>query len=278
MIAFDSNMIIDYTPLPLFFIITYNILEDMNKCLVSIITPAYNCKNTIKETYESIKNQSFNSWEWIIVEDHSTDQSFAYIKEMVQNDSRVIVLRTKTNSGAAVARNVGIERAKGQYIAFLDSDDLWKRDKITHQIDFMKNNGYSFTYTNYDLLYENGSIKKYVPKRDKIDYNTLLKRCDIGCLTVIYDTSALGKVFMPIDCKKREDYGAWLDITKKGVVAYKLNESLSIYRISSTSVSFNKFKMIKYHYNVYRNHEKFGVVKAIWYLFLHSMNKIFAKY
>jgi teichuronic acid biosynthesis glycosyltransferase TuaG len=100
----------------------------MNKPLVSIITPAFNCKDTIKETYESIKSQTFESWEWIVVEDHSKDDTFEYIKELIKDDNQVVLLQTDKNSGAAVARNLGIEKASGKYIAFLDSDDLWKKN------------------------------------------------------------------------------------------------------------------------------------------------------
>lgn len=245
---------------------------------VSIITPAYNCKNTIKETYESIKSQTFCSWEWIVVEDNSSDGSFEFIKEMIKHDKRVVLLKTSVNRGAAVARNIGIERASGRFIAFLDADDLWKENKLERQISFMLSNNYCFTYTNYDLLYDNGLVKQFKPKKDKTNYKSLLKRNDIGCLTAIYDSTLIGKVYMPIDCEKREDYGAWLDITRNGVIAHKLDESLSVYRISNNSVSSNKTGLLKYHYRVYRIHERFNVIKSLWYLFVFSINKLFCKY
>ena len=246
--------------------------------LVSIITPAFNCENTIKETYESIKNQSFYSWEWIIVEDHSNDNSFTIIKDIVKNDKRVIFFQTSKNSGAAIARNLGIRNAKGRYIAFLDADDLWEKEKLISQITFMEKNNYPFTFTNYDLLYCDGKIKKHRIKKDVVTYNQLLKTNYIGCLTVVYDTSILGKIFMPLDCEKREDHGAWLDITRKGINAYRLDEYLSIYRVGNESVSSNKAKMIKYQYRLYRKHEKFCAIKSLWFTFLCSVNKVFKKY
>jgi glycosyltransferase involved in cell wall biosynthesis len=246
--------------------------------LVSIITPAFNCENTIKETYESIKNQSFYSWEWIIVEDHSNDNSFTIIKDIVKNDRRVIFFQTSKNSGAAIARNLGISNAKGRYVAFLDADDLWEKEKLTSQITFMEKNNYSFTFTNYDLLYSNGKIRKHRIKKDVVTYKQLLKTNYIGCLTVVYDASILGKIFMPLDCEKREDHGAWLDITRKGVNAYRLDEYLSIYRIGNESVSSNKAKMMKYQYRLYRKHEKFCAIKSLWFTFLCSVNKVFKKY
>lgn len=245
---------------------------------VSIITPAYKCRDTIEETYKSILAQTFFDWEWIVVDDCSPDDSFSFIKKMTKNDKRVTVLQTPKNSGAAVARNVGIEKASGRYIAFLDSDDLWKEEKLSHQIKFMQENNYFFTFTNYDLLYSNGKIKQHRVKYDFITYRMLLKSNHIGCLTVIYDSKALGKVFMPLDCEKREDHGAWLDIVKTGVNAYRLDESLSIYRLGNKTVSSNKTKMMKYQYRLYHKHEKFSVIKSLWYTLICSFNKLIKKY
>lgn len=245
---------------------------------ISIITAAYNCSDTILETYNSIKKQTFFDWEWIVVEDHSTDDTFAVLKNLSSNDNRIILLQTPTNSGAAKARNLGISKASGRFIAFLDSDDMWKHDKLEKQLKFMLENNYAITYSNYDVLSPDGTVKPFIPKSNSTNYKQLLKKCDIGCLTVMYDTEKLSKVFMPIDTPKREDYTTWLDITRNGVVAYKLDENLAIYRLSSTSVSHNKFKMLKYHYNVYRKHERFNVFKSLYYLIIHSINKIFFKY
>ena len=250
----------------------------MKKSLVSIITPAFNCKDTIKETYESIKKQTYGFWEWIVIEDHSSDGSFEYIKEIIDGDDRVILLQTPQNSGAAVARNLGIEKAKGKYIAFLDADDLWKEDKLSHQIAFMNEKNCAFSFTNYDLLYSNGKIKNHRIRKDIVTYKQLLKTNYIGCLTAMYDSFILGKVFMPLDCEKREDHGAWLDIVRAGINAYRLDEYLSIYRIGNGTVSSNKAKMMKYQYRLYRKHEKFGVIKSLWYTLICSFNKLLKKY
>ena len=250
----------------------------MKAPLVSIITPAYNCVSTIEETYKSILSQTFSDWEWIIVEDHSKDDSYNFIKKIIKDDTRVTLLQTEKNSGAAIARNAGIEKARGRFIAFLDADDLWKKEKLEHQVEFMLKNNYSFTFTNYDVLFPNGKIVNYEIKKNQLTYKNLLRTNAIGCLTVIYDSEQLGKVFMPVDCYKREDYGAWLDITRNGTLAYKLNESLSIYRLDSNSVSSNKFRLLKYQYNVYRKHEKFNFIKSFWLLLICSLNKFAKKY
>ena len=246
--------------------------------IVSIITPAYNCKDTIKETYGSILSQTFSNWEWIVVEDHSKDDSFEYIKEIVKDDSKVVLLRTNKNSGAATARNVGIKAAKGKYIAFLDADDMWSPDKLEKQIAFMELNNCFISYSDYDVLYPNGEIKHYKPKAKSIGYKKILYKTDIGCLTGMYNAEALGKVYMPLDCEKREDHGFWLDLTRNGTVAYKISETLATYRIGNQGVSSNKRKMIKYQYRLYRRHEHFNVIKSWWYLFRRIANKVFHKY
>lgn len=250
----------------------------MNKPIVSIITPAFKCKSTIEETYQSIIKQSFRDWEWIIVEDNSNDGTYEFIKNLIKDDKRIILLKTNENSGAAIARNVGIEHAIGKYIAFLDSDDLWKPEKLQKQIKFMSDNCYAFTFTNYDLLFFSGNIKKHKIKKSQVRYKDLLKRNYIGCLTVVYDSDILGKIFMPLDCEKREDHGAWLDVTRNGTIAYKMNDYLSMYRIGNNTVSSNKFKMIKYQYRLYRKHEQFGPFKSMLFTLICSANKLFHKY
>jgi len=249
-----------------------------SETLVSIITPSYNSEKTLNETFLSIKQQTYPNWEWLIIDDHSKDSSFEMAKNIAKSDERIIVVQTERNSGAAAARNLGIQKARGRFIAFLDSDDMWKPNKLEEQINFMISTGASFTYSDYDILYPNKKTKTFSPKSLKTDYKHLLKKCDIGCLTVIYDSKVIGKRYMPLDTPKREDYAAWLDITKEGIVAHKIPKNLAIYRIQSNSVSYHKFKLVKFHWNVYRKHEKIGVFKSLYYLFVHSMNKIFNKY
>jgi len=245
---------------------------------VSIITPAFNCSKTIDETFGSILAQSFSNWEWIIVEDHSKDDSWEKLQSLKEKDKRIILLRTPQNSGAAAARNMAIEKARGRFIAFLDADDLWKPEKLTHQIAFMKKNKYCFSYSDYEVLYPDGRKKLYSPKRDWQDYKRLLKISEIGCLTVVYDAFCIGKRYMPLDCEKREDYGAWLDITKEGIIAHKIKESLATYRIVENSVSSRKSVMLKYHYRVYRNHLGLSCFGALKNTLVYSLRKAFAKY
>ena len=252
-----------------------NNVEEGTPVDVSIVTPAYNCVSTFKETFESVISQSFQNWEWIIVDDNSSDDSFAYIKQLVKDDSRIVVLQNEQNLGAAGARNRGIELSKGRYIAFIDADDIWEKSKLEVQIKFMQANGYGFSFSDYNLLFPNGKIKQFTKGKDEITYKSLLAGNDIGCLTVIYDTGKIGKRYMPMDCPKREDYGCWLDITKEGIVAHKLNLILATYRLSNNSVSSNKVRIIKYHYSVYKKHEKFNFLKSLYCLARVSFNKLF---
>lgn len=191
--------------------------------LVSIITPAYNSSATILETYNSIKNQTFSNWKWIVVNDCFTDNTINVINELAKSDSRIKAISLDSNSGAAVARNKGIEIAKGRFIAFLDSDNLWKKEKLDHQISFMINNGYSFTYTDYYIFFPNNKRKTFKSKKKFVTYKNLLHSNMIGCLTVMYDTSLVGKQYILLDAEKREDHAAWLDLVKISGKAYRLD-------------------------------------------------------
>ena len=145
---------------------------------VSIITSAYNASGTILETYESIKVQTFSNWEWLIVDDWSTDNTKEIIDDLAKKDDRIKVFQTEKNSGAASARNVAIEKASGKYIAFLDADDLWVSDKLETQLKFMNDNEYAFTYGNYEVFTAGKKRTLFRPKRDYCTYKTfLLYRC-----------------------------------------------------------------------------------------------------
>lgn len=252
----------------------YLIINTSIQTMVSIITPAFNASKTIFDTYYSLKSQTFEDWEWIVVDDCSTDNTFEIISEIAKKDNRVVLIRNCINSGAAQSRNAGISRAKGRYIAFIDSDDLWLSEKLAKQLEFMSKHNYPFTFTNYFIVKSSGKKRDYCVKRDFVTYKNILRTNPIGCSTVVFDSFVLGKQYMPTDSPKREDHAAWLDILKKSEKAYRLPESLTLYRVGNKSVSSNKFKMIKYQYRMYRDHEKFNCFKALWYTFIVSINKV----
>ena len=181
--------------------------------LVSIIMPNYNSAKFIRQTVESVIAQTYENWELIIVDDCSKDESMEIVAQL--GDERIRVMRNEVNSGAAVSRNHAIEAARGRWIAFLDSDDLWEADKLTRHIGFMVDNGVAFSFTHYAVLNShNELVTVFKPAKDTYDYTMILKHCYIGCSTVIYDSEKLGKCYMPTDAIKREDFACWLKILK----------------------------------------------------------------
>jgi cellulose synthase/poly-beta-1,6-N-acetylglucosamine synthase-like glycosyltransferase len=210
----------------------------------------------------------------IIVDDVSPDNSNEIIEKYSKKDSRIKLIKLEKNSGPAVARNRAIQEAKGRYIAFLDADDLWKSEKLEKQIKFMKEKNCALSYSIYETMSEEGILHhKYIKPPLKISYNDLLKSNYIGCLTAIYDTQKVGKIYMPL-INKRQDYGLWLKILRKSDFAYGIDESLAIYRIMSNSVSSNKLKLLKFNYKLFREHENFSIFKSFYYLGWNILIKV----
>jgi glycosyltransferase involved in cell wall biosynthesis len=245
--------------------------------MVSIITPSYNSSRFIAQTIESVLSQTYDNWEMIIVDDVSPDNSNEIIEKYVQRDSRIKLLKLEKNSGPAVARNRAIEEAIGRYIAFLDADDLWMSDKLQKQIDFMKTHNYELTYTAYETMSEDGvNLHFTITPPKKLNYQELLKANKIGCLSAIYDSKRIGKVYMPL-IKKRQDYGLWLRVLKKVDYAYGMDEVLGRYRIMSNSVSSNKLDLLKYNYRLFKEHENFSTLKSLYYLSWNIYIKLMKK-
>ena len=248
--------------------------------LVSIIMPSYNTGRFIKETIESVLDQSYPAWELIIVDDCSTDNTDEVVNQYLV-DERIRYIKNDTNSGAAVSRNRALREAKGKWIAFLDSDDLWEADKLQKQILFMKDNDYHFSYTNYVEIDEESKVNgKSVTGPKRISKHGMYNYCWMGCLTVMYDADAVGLIQIP-DIKKNNDYAMWLKVCKKAN-CYLLDETLARYRKRSGSISNHGYmKLIKWHYKLYWEAENknpissfvltvrnlfFGVLKKIIYV------------
>lgn len=248
--------------------------------LVSIIMPSYNTAKYIAETVQSVLAQTYQNWELIIVDDCSTDDTDEVVKPFL-SDSRIRYLKNEKNSGAAVSRNRALREAKGKWIAFLDSDDLWMPEKLEKQIAFMKENGYHFSYTDYMEIDEasrpNG---KTVTGPKKITKAGMFNYCWPGCLTVMYDAETVGLIQIA-DIKKNNDYAMWLKACKKAD-CYLLDESLAKYRKRTGSISNHGYmKLVKWHYKLFREAENqnpvssivltmrnlfFGVIKKIKYV------------
>ena len=236
----------------------------MQNNLISIITPSYKSKRFISQTIKSVLSQTYENWEMIIVDDVSPDDSNEIIEKYCKQDSRIKLIKLEKNSGPAVARNRAIEKAKGRYIAFLDADDLWLPEKLEQQLSFMKENNLSFTYSAYKLIDEEDSdLGVFIPPM-QASYSSILKTNPIGCLTAIYDTKKLGKIYMP-NILKRQDYGLWLNILKQINTTKGILEPLAVYRIRKNSVSSNKLKAASYQWKIYREVEKLNLFKSFYY-------------
>ncbi len=239
---------------------------------VSIITPVFNSENYLEETINSVLNQTYQNWELIIIDDCSTDNSVDIINKFLKNDSRIKFISLNKNSGVASARNSGIEVAKGRFIAFLDSDDIWDENKLEYQLSLMIKNDYALTYTAYRKINnENNVIAKHIPvKETGLRYKDLLKHNEIGFLSAIYDSDKIGKQnFLN---QGHEDYSFWLNILKKGFTAWGINKVLASYRVHSNGISSNKLKAITFTWNIYRNVEKLSLFDSIYYFIMYSIN------
>lgn len=242
--------------------------------LVSVVTPVYNSEKYIEKTISSVLNQTYPNLEIILVDDCSTDNSKEIISRIQKKDKRVKYVKLAKNSGAAVARNKGLETAKGQFIAFIDSDDMWKKDKLNQQIKFMNDKKIGFTYTAYETLAEDGTTQNnHIHIPNKINYSSLLKNTAIACSTVIIDKKFTGDFYMPL-VRKGQDTATWLQLLKKIDYAYGYDEVLSSYRKVAGSISSNKVAALKRTWNTYYNIEKLPFFKAIYYFSFYTFNAI----
>lgn len=245
--------------------------------LVSIVMPSYNTAKYIGESIESVLNQSYKNWELIIVDDCSTDETDDVVKPYL-SDARIHYLKNEKNSGAAVSRNFALREAKGKWIAFLDSDDLWHPEKLKKQIEFMVNGDHHFSYTNYEEIDEKSNpLGVSVTGPKKITKQGMYNYCWPGCLTVMYDAEIVGLVQIE-DIKKNNDYAMWLKVCRKAD-CFLLNEQLAKYRKRSGSISRHGIKtMIGWHYKLWHEVEKRNKLVSLWYtawnLFFGFLKKI----
>lgn len=244
--------------------------------LVSIIMPNWNCEQFVGETIHSVQSQSYQNWELIIIDDSSQDGSSDIIKSFAKEDNRVKLLQNNKNLGAAESRNLGLREAKGKWIAFLDSDDLWMPNKLEKQLEFMVANSYSYSYTCYCEIDDHGcetGVLVTGPKR--VSRLAMFAFCWPGCLTVVYNREAIGLVQIT-DIKKNNDYAMWLNVCQKSD-CYLLDECLAKYRRGRTgSVSNHSyFTMIKWHYKLWHEAMKKNPVTS---LFWTGMNIVFGVY
>jgi len=254
--------------------------------LVSIIMPSYNTARFIAESIQSVLAQTYTNWELIIVDDASTDNTDEVVAPYCHPreggnllSSKIHYLKNAQNSGAAVSRNRALAQAKGKWIAFLDSDDLWAPEKIEKQLKFMAENGYAFSYTRYEEIDEDGNpTGTLVGGPRRITKTGMFNYCWPGCLTVMYDREIVGDIQIA-DIRKNNDYAIWLKACRKAD-CYLLPEALASYRKRGGSIShgchseaqpknpvtkFTRFlTLIKWHYKLYREAEGLNPISSLW--------------
>ena len=243
----------------------------MNK-LVSIITPSFNSSRFIEECIDSVLLQTYDNWELLIVDDCSSDNSCEMIKKY--DDNRISLIELEKNVGAAETRNIAIRKAKGKYIAFLDSDDIWMPTKLEDQIYFMQEKNIAFSFSNYQPISEYGRKLFTVIKVPKImTYSSYLKNTMIGCLTVVIDRDKTGEFEMPY-IRSSHDMALWLLIMRRGFKAYGLDQNLAKYRIVSTSNTARKWQAALDVWKVYRTIEKLSFIYSVWCFINYVFNAI----
>ena len=246
----------------------------MNEPLVSIITPVYNAERFLSDTIKSVQNQTYKNWEILLIDDCSKDNSAQIIKEFKKYDNRIKYIKLKKNSGASVSRNEGIRNAKGRFISFVDSDDIWKPEKLEIQIKYMLKENLGFTFTSYRYMKENGELTNKIAKApSKINYNGLLKNTIIGCSTVVIDREIVDYFEMPL-VRRGQDTATWLQILRKEKYAYGIEQDLVNYRLVGESLSSNKIIALKRTWNTYRNVEKLGLLKSSYVFCFYVFNAI----
>lgn len=240
--------------------------------LVSIITPSYNCAKFVEETIQSILSQTYTNWELLFQDDCSTDNTKEIVAKYAEKDLRIKYECNAKNSGAAITRNNALRRAKGKWIAFLDSDDLWLPEKLEKQIEFMKSNNYYFSYTRYcEINEQSEEIGRAISGPKCITKIGMFSFCWPGCLTVMYDRDHIGLIQIA-DIKKNNDYAMWLKVAQKAN-CYLLDECLAKYRRGRIgSISTHGYTtLIKWHYKLFRQSEEMNTISS---LFLTCINLI----
>lgn len=241
--------------------------------LISIIVPAYNAEKFIGNTIDSVLNQTYKNFELIIVNDNSKDNTIKIIKEY--DDKRIKLVESDINHGAAMSRNIGIKKASGRYITFIDADDYWVNDKLEKQIDFMNTMHCAFSFTGYEFADCDLNLTgKKVIVPISLNYKQALRNTTIFTSTVMFDTAIISKDDIQFPLVKSEDTALWFNILKKGYKAYGLNEILSYYRRSANTLSSNKLQAIKRMWNLYRKQQGLSLIYSAYNFIFYAINAV----
>ena len=231
---------------------------------VSIITPVYNAAEYVGDAIRSVQAQTYTDWEMWLVDDCSSDESAGIISGFLEAE-RIHLVRFPENKGAANARNAGINMSTGRYIAFIDADDIWSKDKLEKEIKFMNDTRAAFAYTAYEFGDENAKgTGRIVHPSDRLTYKKALSRTIIFTTTVMFDLEKIDKEEILMKQVPSEDTATWWRILRNGHIAYGLDENLAVYRRPARSLSSNKMTAIKRIWNLYRNEEGLGVIQSAY--------------
>ncbi len=239
--------------------------------------PSYNCGRFIAESIKSIQAQTYKNWELIVVDDCSDDNTLDIVRNFQKDDARILLLQTDTHSGAAVSRNLALRNAKGRWMAFLDSDDLWEPAKLVKQIRFMEENGYSFSYHEYKEIDEDSNeLGVYVSGKEKVGRFDMFACCWPGCLSVMYDANVVGLIQVA-DIKRNNDTAMWLKVIRK-TDCYLLKECLAKYRRRAVSVTPKRlWHRIWAHYPLFRVAEGMNPVSAFFWVVMNVFGNAYKK-
>lgn len=240
--------------------------------LVSVVMPAYNSEEFVDDSIGSVVNQTFTDWELIVVDDCSQDSTVEKVLRWTERDSRVRLLRNERNEGPGPSRNAAISHSEGRYLAFLDSDDSWRPEKLDKQLAHIRNTSAPLVFSAYALMNRQGrSLGRVVEAPEIVDYGNLLKNTVIGCLTVMLDREIVDEPRMP-DLPSRQPLVLWLRVLRRYGPAHGLNEVLADYRVRRGSVSSNKFSGAKNVWRVYREYEGLGLMRSLYYFLGYAYN------
>ena len=246
----------------------------MEQPLVSIIMPSYNAEDYIAESIESVIHQTYQNWELIITDDRSSDRTPEIVQTYCQKDSRINFIIAEQHTGIAGTRNQCLARVKGRFVAFLDNDDLWVPEKLDKQVRFMLEKDCAFSYSEYELMKEDGIPKgKTIKTAGIINYNKYLRNTIIGSGTIMLDTKKTGSLKMPYNATS-DDMALWCKILKDGHQAYPIKEVLMKYRVRSNSASANKWKAAKDVWIVYRQQERLSFFYALFCFVGYAFNAV----
>lgn len=242
---------------------------------VSVITPAFNAELYLEQTVKSVQAQTYTDWEMIIVDDCSADDTYALAKKFEIDDLRIKVLQNERNYGVAATRNKALDAATGEYIAFLDSDDLWLPHKLDKQVQFMDTGKYVLTYTNYKKFDSSTGdlIQKVIRAPATMTAKKIYGDTSIGCLTVMINRDRSGPFHMP-PLDHTEDNITWQEILARGHTAYRLDEVLSLYREGNQSLTNAKKSAAKQQWNTYRKYYNFSIPKSTFYFAQYAFHAV----